>query len=294
MFFWCSNAPAVRFNPVPVGMRRPCGAGAAAGAVSVGQWKVPAATVANWTEGARFHTLVGPAELTAFVYDPWNLYPNVFWQKGTNQFRAKFVPEVMSGVTGDMPIPMPSSLSEYLPFVGRAEAVYANHQGFNTWDVVGNPSGVRYSDTFDYMLALDLDQAYAPWLTSTGNLSANVEVQDFITLDSAQSMLASEGPYPGGAEEPESNIKNDVSTLFNVGTSWLWDDVAPTWTMIFSPKGRTFLLFPSVVLNPPWTKKYFLKLQAIEVLGGDMNYGGGQLKGQSLLTAQFQYNFNVM
>ena len=25
------------------------------------------------------------------------------------------------------------------------------------------------------MLALDIDQAYAPWLTDTGNLSANVE-----------------------------------------------------------------------------------------------------------------------
>jgi hypothetical protein len=238
--------------------------------------------------------LVGPAELTAFVYDPWSLYPNVYWQKWTNNFRAKFAPEVLSGVTGDMPLPMLSSLSEYLPLVGRAEAVYANHQGINTWDVVGNPSGTRFSDTFNYMVALDIDQGYAPWLTSTGNLSANVELQDFITLDSAQSMIAQEGPYTGGAEEPESNIKNDVSSLFNVGTSWLWNDIAPAWTMIFSPKGRTFLLFPSLVLNPPWTKKYFLKLQAIEVLGGDLNYGGGQLKGQSLLTAQFQYNWSVM
>jgi hypothetical protein len=87
-----------------------------------------------------------------------------------------------------------------------------------------------------------------------------------------------------------------LHTLFNIGTSWLWNDIAPTWTMIFSPKGRTFLLFPSIVLNPPWTKAYFLKLQAIEVLGGDMNYsqGGGAVKGESLLTAQFQYNFNLL
>ena len=51
-----------------------------------------------------------------------------------------------------------------------------------------------------------------------------------------------------------------------------------------------------MVLNPPWTKKYFMKLQAIEVFGGDNAYvqGGGVLKGQSLLTAQFQYNFNLL
>jgi hypothetical protein len=66
--------------------------------------------------------------------------------------------------------------------------------------------------------------------------------------------------------------------------------------MVFSPKGRTFLLFPSVVLNPPWTKKYFLKLQAIEVLSGDISsiQAGGLLKGQNLLTAQFQYNFDLL
>jgi hypothetical protein len=66
--------------------------------------------------------------------------------------------------------------------------------------------------------------------------------------------------------------------------------------MVYSPKGKTFLLFPSVVLNPPWTKQYFVKLQAIEILGGDMNYaaGGGILKGQSMLLAQFQYNFNLL
>jgi hypothetical protein len=39
-----------------------------------------------------------------------------------------------------------------------------------------------------------------------------------------------------------------------------------------------------------------MKLQAIEVLGGDQAYsqGGGILKGQSLLTAQFQYNFDLL
>ena len=48
------------------------------------------------------------------------------------------------------------------------------------------------------------------------------------------------------------------------------------------------------MLNPPWTKKYFMKLQAIEVLGGDKMQNFGLFKGQSYLIAQFQYNFNVM
>jgi hypothetical protein len=86
-----------------------------------------------------------------------------------------------------------------------------------------------------------------------------------------------------------------VSLLLNFGTSWWWSDFSPTWTMIFNPKGRAFALFPSIVLNPPWTKKYFMKLQAIEIMGGDNRTPGlGLLKGQSYLIAQFQYNFNLM
>ena len=88
--------------------------------------------------------------------------------------------------------------------------------------------------------------------------------------------------------------KNDVSVLFNVGTSFWWADIEPTLTMIFQPKGRNMALFPSLVLNPPWTKKYFLKLQAIEIMGGDKLVGLGLFKGQSFFTAQFQYNFNLM
>jgi hypothetical protein len=100
-------------------------------------------------------------------------------------------------------------------------------------------------------------------------------------------------PYGTVLDEPIE--KNLVSTLLNVGTSFYYGDIAPTWTMIFAPKGRTFLLFPAVTLNPPWTKKYFMRLQAIEVMGGDhIIPEGGYFKGESLLTAQFQYNFDIM
>jgi hypothetical protein len=61
------------------------------------------------------------------------------------------------------------------------------------------------------------------------------------------------------------------------------------------PKGQTFLMFPSIVLNPPWAKSHFLKLRAIEVLRGHrQSIGGGLFEGESLLTAQFQYNFNLL
>ncbi len=294
MFFYCTNlgSGAQPFNPVPKGLQKNC----SGNGLDVGQWKIPASTVGNWEEGLRLHTLVGGAEMTAFYFNSWNLYPNTFWQQYTMSFRNKFVPIQKVGVTGDMPLPMPSSVSEYLPVVGRAEGVYTNHEAVLSFDPVGNPNGVRYTDMASWMLALDIDQAYAPWLTSTGNLSANVELYDEICLDSSQSMFETFGPWTGGGIESETNIKNNVSALFNIGTGWLWEDIQPAWTMVFNPKGRTTLLFPSVVLNPPWTKKYFMKLQAIEVLGGDSHeqMSGGLLKGQSLLTAQFQYNFNLL
>jgi hypothetical protein len=298
--FYCLNsqfglpANAQPFNPVPKKLWRNC---QNLNQPAIGQWKVPASTVANWNEGIRFHTLIGPAELTAFYWNATSLYPNIYWQKYTNQFRAKFNPTQKVGVTADMPIPMPSSVGEYLPFVGRAEGVYTNHQGVFSYDYVTTPGLVKYTDMVSWMLALDVDQAYAPWLTDTGNLSANLEVYDEIAMDSSNNMYESIGPYNGGGPgENSTNYKNNVSTLFNIGTSWLWNDIEPAWTMIYNPNGESFLLFPSVVLNPPWTKKYFMKLQAIEVLSGNKQTGqaGGQVKGQSLLTAQFQYNFNLL
>src|SRR5262249_24808327 len=147
--------------------------------------------------------------------------------------------------------------------------------------------GRRFSDVVRYMLALDLDQAYAPWLTSTGNLSANVEFFDNIIMDTCQLC------YNASAFDSHQ-VKNQVQILFNFGTSWWWQDFAPTFTTIYDPKGTTFTMFPQIILNPPWTKKYFMKLQAIEILGGDKTWGSGRFKGQSYLLAQFQYNFNLM
>ncbi|MGH9344387.1 MAG: hypothetical protein ACRD19_11580, partial [Terriglobia bacterium] len=80
-FFYCTNLGSATqpLNPVKPGAQRVCpfthdgtvkfgpvGSGAA---VDIGQWKIPAATVANWEEGVRFHTLVGNTEMTAFYFN---------------------------------------------------------------------------------------------------------------------------------------------------------------------------------------------------------------------------------
>lgn len=311
-FFWCNQLQGFlgkrTVNPVPAGARRNCNLGLKDGKVpfgptgsgalvDIGNWNIPASTVQNWEEGVRLHTLIGATELTAFYFNTFEDYPSVVWQHPfTNQWDFQFFPVMFAGVTADRPLPLPGAVAEYLPIVARTEAVYANHQPFADFNAFADPSGVRFSDTLDTMYALDLDQAYAPWLTSTGNLSANIEVQDYITLDASGNMMTGGSPWGGvGGSLTESVNKNEVNVLLNIGTSWWWEDFAPTFTGIYNPKGKTILLFPSLVLNPPWTKKYFLKLQAIEVMGGDyQSIGGGLLKGESLLTAQFQYNFNLL
>jgi hypothetical protein len=54
-------------------------------------------------------------------------------------------------------------------------------------------------------------------------------------------------------------------------------------------------VFPSLQLTPPWTDKYLLKLQWIEVLGtNQFGIDGGVFKGKSMLVAQFQYNFSLL
>jgi hypothetical protein len=83
--------------------------------------------------------------------------------------------------------------------------------------------------------------------------------------------------------------------LFNIGTSYWWNAIAPTWTMIYSLKGTSFAFFPSIQFNPPWTNKYFAKLGLIYVMGSDMNYVGVPLfKGQNLITLTGQYNFSAL
>jgi hypothetical protein len=255
----------------------------------VGYFQVPGMQPQNWNEGVRYHTLYGATEWTAlYYYDSVNMGgpATIKWTPFTNLYAYQYPAINEAAVTVDRPLPMPASLAEYFPAVFRGEYLWQNHTSVDT-SQFQNFNGQRWSDISKYMLAIDLDQAYAPWLTSTGNLSANAELVQTTVLDDCKEC------WVGNALDGRL-LKNDVSVLFNVGTSWWWSDFAPTWTMIWNPKGDTFALFTSLVLNPPWTKKYFVKLQAIEILGGDKMQGIGLFKGQSQLLAQFQYNFNLM
>src|SRR5215472_11565587 len=260
--------------------------------VNFGIIHVPGMQPENWNEGVRFHTLYGATEWTAlYFYTPTHngVTGQVIWQHPylNSGWQVDYPTVNDAAVTVDRPLPMPAMLAEYFPAVFRGEALYVNHDEFNDAGPFAM-TAIRFSDTMRYMLAIDLDQAYAPWLTSTGNLSANLEFEHEIILDSSKDISST--AYNSHI------LKNNVNLLFNFGTSWWWSDFAPTWTMIYNPKGDSFALFPSIVLNPPWTKKYFMKLQAIEILGGDkVAFQTTSLfKGQSYLIAQFQYNFNIM
>ena len=290
------------FNPLPRGQRNKfnCNLGLSHNdnpyapigdhtLLDIGVWNIPGYQPQNWNNGIRLHTLVGANEFTWLYYNdavsggvPWAAR----WTPQTNLWNYTFYDFQETGVTMDRPLPMPSSLAEYFPAVFRGEMLYLNHLSFPDMGV-NNWSGHSYSDVVKWMAAIDVDQAYAPWLTSTGNLSANFEVFDNIVMDNRKSFTI------GNALDSRP-AKNDVQILASIGTSWLWADVAPNFSGIYQVKGRNIALFPSVTLNPPWTKKYFMTITAIQVMGGDHLYGLGLFKGQSQINAAFQYNFNLM
>jgi hypothetical protein len=259
-------------------------------ALDIGVWNIPGYQPQNWNDGVRLHTLYGPAELTAFYYNdevnngvPWGAR----WSTPlTNLWNYTFYDVQEMGTTADMPLPVPAAMAEYFPAVFRGEFLYQNHENFPDTGV-NNFSGDRYSDVVKWMAAIDIDQAYAPWLTSTGNLTANFEVYDDIIMDNQKTTQI-------GNDVDSAVTKNDVQILGSLGTSWLWSDIAPTFTGIYEVKGRNIALFPNIVFNPPWTKKYFLTITAIEVMGGDSLYGLGLFKGESQINAAFQYNFNLL
>jgi hypothetical protein len=244
-----------------------------------------------WNEGVRFHTLLGPAELTNFVfYDNTNqgAQANVIWHPYTNLATYDPPAEVIMGVTGDMPLPLPASLAEHFPAVGRAEMTYINHKSVD--DMRPYTLTTRaFTDYVNWMAAIDLTNAYAPWLTKTGDLTANFEAFDSIAMDISKYTEMNN-------RQTVHIIKNPLQLFGSLTTSWYYSDFVVATPVIFAPKGTTFLMFPSLTLNPPWTKKYFMRLQAIEIVSSDRMAGqvGGAFKGQSFLNALLQYNFDIL
>ena len=270
---------------------------------------IPRATWGNSQIGVRLHTLAYNTEITALWL--WNHDYDAVIKLDSKQITAPFgadapfrkerarliFPQYMgAGVTANRPVYLPGWL-ERLPSVIRTEAFYKNHATFNTLDVpgdffvgfnplVGTPSALYHSDEVLWLMSLDVGPGFVPFVSETGNISANFEVQGTTILSYSHRLNA------GGYFERVNH--NDVNLLLNITTSWWWGAVAPAWVTIYNPDGQTFLLFPSLQLTPPWTDKYLLKLQWIEVLGtNQFGIDGGVFKGKSMLVAQFQYNFSL-
>ena len=288
------------YNQVPVGLRRPCAHlskhFSTAGAIQdgsltdFGRIRIRGYSPQFWNEGLRFHTLIGDTELTSFVfYDNTNQGAAAVgkWTPYTNLIEYDEPAEVLAGLTANRPLPLPEIIASHFPLVAKGEVVYINHKSIDDRRPYVLTTR-RFTDFVNWLVALDLTNAYAPWLSSTGDMSANFEIFDSIPMDLNKDTDASD-------RTNAHKLKNPIAMLFNVGTSWYYGDIAPTWTMIFAPKGRTFAMFPSVTINPPWTKKYFVRFSAIEVLGGDRQAAEnlGNFKGQSFLSVLLQYNFQL-
>ena len=269
------------------------------------QWAIPRATFANSQIGLRLHTLIkGGTEATAFYWRSFDYTPNLYVGgierplrvlpgpppvviPGLQRLTERYVHYESFGGSLNRPLPLPIWLANKLPMVLRMEFFYKNHDAFST-SAKRNTSGIVNSDTLNTLVALDLDQVYAPWLTKTGSLTGNFEFQEITILDASDKMLESQGVLTKAH-------KHEVNLLANLGTSFYWGAIAPTWTTIYNPDGQTFLLTPSIVLTPPWTNKYFAKIGTVYILGNDKYafLSGGSLKGGSSVFVQLQYNFDL-
>jgi hypothetical protein len=259
-------------------------------------YRLPGNNLGSSTEGFRIHTLVENAEITALYWHGHQFNEAgtpgaqvyVVGAPGQPQFLQVSFPQFNDiGVTVNRPIYLPGALLSGVPLVLRAEAVWQDRTPFNTTDV-GVPNAVVDKNTVNSLVALDLDGLYVPWLTKTGVLNANLEWNQYTISGYGKNLV-----YSFYAERWRHN---EEQILFSTNTNWWWGAILPTYTMIWNPSGNTTLLFPTLVLTPPWTNKYFATLGYIGILGNDKfnSFASGIFKGKSILYMQFQYNFNLI
>lgn len=259
-------------------------------ATPIERWTLPSDTWGNSMEGIRLHTIVRNAEMTFLYWHGHQLNPTTFVEGSvaSGQILRHRYPELNDlGVTLNSPVYLPGDLVSTFPLVLRTEAVWQDRTPFNTINPA-RPSAVVYSSTLNTLVALDIDNVAAQWLSRTGAVTLNLEWNNYTILSPNAGMV-----YGGYAEKWRHNEEN---LLLSGNTSWWWGAIAPTATAIYNPDGNTWELFPQVVLTPPWTDKYFLMLQYIGVLSNDRYsaYAGGAFKGKSLFLMQFQYNFSLI
>ncbi|MGH7838942.1 MAG: hypothetical protein ACREQC_14115, partial [Candidatus Binataceae bacterium] len=253
-------------------------------------YRLPADSWAESAGGLRFHAIIDNAELTALYWHGHQFNPANF-VNGTPragqslQFRYPALSDL--GATINRPIYLGGERLADVPLVLRSEGVWQDRTPFNTLNPA-RPSAVAYSSTLNTLVALDIDDLAAPWLSATGGLTTNLEWNNYTILSPSRNLV-----YSGYAERWRHNEEN---LLFNASTSWWWGAVVPTFTTIYNPDGDTWELFPNVVVTPPWTDKYSLMLQYIGILSNDRYsaYAGGVFKGKNILLMQFQYNFDLV
>jgi len=268
---------------------------------SIARWRMPTSAMTFSNEGIRFHALIDQlVEATVLYWHGHQLLPATYLQSlgpviNVPPFGPKpltrlveYFPQLNDvGFTGNMPINIPGQLGAMFPFVLRSEGVWQDHTPFANRVAA---SGIHWSDTINTLVALDADQIYAPWLTSTGgSLTVNLEWNNYTVL--SPSRLNEYAPFTY-----QQARHNEESFIFAASTSWWWQSIAPQWVSVYNPDGNTILLFPNVALVPPWTSQYFMKLQFIQVIGNNIqdDFAGGMFKGKNFMLAQFQWNFNML
>ena len=258
-------------------------------------YRLPGNNLGSSTEGFRIHTLVMNSEITALYFHGHQFNEAgapgapfyVVGSPSTGQFLQVSFPQFNDiGVTLNRPIYLPGAFLSSVPFVLRTEAIWQDRTPFNTTDV-NVRNGVVDKNTISTLVALDMDGLYAPWLTSTGTLTTNLEWNNYTITGYGKNLV-----YDFYAERWRHN---EEQILFSVNTSWWWGAILPTYTMIWNPSGNTNLLFPTITLTPPWTNKYFVTIGYIGILGNDKNnsFSAGVFKGKSILLMQWQYNFTL-
>jgi hypothetical protein len=254
-------------------------------------YALPSNNLANSEEGFRLHSVVKNTEMTAIFFHGHQYTPNWFlYGNPVGGYKQNFIvryPQLNDiGITANRPLYLPGVLGN-VPFVLRTEGVWQDRTPFMTRNPAV-PSAIQYSSTLNTLVALDIDSYYASWLSSTGAATANLEWQNYMIMSPSRYMV-----YPF---TPEQQRHNEDNILLNLTDSWHWGSIIPDLVGIYNPDGNTFLLFPNIVLVPPWSTKYNLLLEYIGILSNDVmaSYAGGGFKGKSMFLMEFQYNFSVV
>jgi hypothetical protein len=258
-------------------------------------YHLPGNTLGSSTEGFRIHTLVKNAEITMLYWHGHQFNQGatpgapvyVIGPPGQPQFLQFGFPQFNDiGVTLNRPFYLPGALLSNVPLVLSTEAVWQDRTPFNTTDVAVQ-NAVVDKNTVNSLVALDVDGLYVPWLTRTGTLTTNLEWNQICITGYGKNLVQT--------TYAERLRHNEEQILFAASTSFWWGAILPTYVMIWNPSGNTTLLFPTLVLTPPWTNKYFATLGYIGILGNDKfnSFAAGTFKGKSILYMAFQYNFRL-